>query len=86
MADYTDEEIAQANRISAWAAERDRQQRDARRAAYRDALRPIVTDPSYVTVRDNLRALSTSTAADDNLSMHVASILAAMDRLAAEPM
>lgn len=39
-----------------------------------------MTDPPYVTVRDNLRALSTSTAADDNLSMHVASILAAMDR------
>lgn len=85
MADYTDQQIAEAQKISAWAAERDRQERDNRRAAYRTALRPIVADASYSEVRTALRDLSASTPADDSLSMHVASILAAMDRIAAEP-
>lgn len=86
MAAYTDEQIAEANKISAWAAERDRQARDERRANYRNALRPIVADPSYATVRSAMRDLSTNTPADDNLSMHVAAILAAMDRINNEPM
>lgn len=81
MADYTAEQIADAKKISAWAAERDRQLVEGRRAAYREALQHVVTDPAYVTVRNGLRDLAANTEADDNLSFHVASILAAMDRL-----
>lgn len=81
MADYTQEQIAEANKISAWAAERDRQLVEARRASYREAVQHVVSDPAYVTVRDGLRNLATNTEADDNLSFHVAAILAGMDRL-----
>lgn len=86
MAEYTQEQIDESRKIAAWADEQDRKERDARRVAYRAALRPIVTDTSYAEVRTALRNLSASTTADDNLSMHVASIIAAMDRLAAEPL
>ncbi|WP_343526955.1 hypothetical protein [Sphingomonas sp.] len=86
MADYTPEQVAEAAKISAWAAEKARAEDEARRAAYRNALRPIVTDATYAAVRSDLRDLVATTTADGNLSMHVAAILAAMDRLAAEPL
>ncbi|MGO1303537.1 MAG: hypothetical protein ACTMKV_02005 [Sphingomonas parapaucimobilis] len=81
MAEYTPEQIAEANKISAWAADRDRQLVEARRAAYREALQHVVSDPAYMTVRDGLRDVAANAEADDNLSFHVAAILAGMDRL-----
>lgn len=86
MAEYTPEQIAESRRIAAWADEQERQARDARRTAYRDALRPIVTDPAFAALRADLGNLSATTAADDNLSMHVAALIATMDRLTAEPL
>lgn len=86
MADYTPEQIAEANKISAWAAERDRQEAEARRDAYRSAMRPIVTDASWATLRQAVGDVIASTPADDNISIHVVALAAVMDRIAAEPM
>ena len=81
MAEYTPEQIAESRRIAAWADEQERQERDARRAAYLIELRKVTATPEYETIEAGLRNLMNTVPADDNLSFHVASLVATMDRI-----
>ena len=81
MAEYTAEQIAQSRKITAWADEQERQERDARRATYLTELRKVTGTAEYAAVEAGLRNLMNTVTADDNMSFHVASLVAAMERI-----